>query len=87
MVLREALIDADDPPRLQLFASDTDEDALQFARTGRYTAVIERDVSSERLERLFLKEDGTYRVRTSVREMCVFAHHSVLRDPRSPECT
>jgi two-component system, chemotaxis family, CheB/CheR fusion protein len=81
MLLREALIDADDPPRLQLFASDIDEDALQFARTGRYPAVIERDVSSERLERFFLKEDGTYRVRSSVREMCVFAHHSVLRDP------
>ena len=81
MILREALADADDPPRLQLFASDIDEDALQFARTGRYNAVIERDVSSERLERFFLKEDVTYRVRSSVREMCVFAHHSVLRDP------
>ena len=81
MTLREAVADADDPPRLQLFASDIDEDALQYARTGRYPAVIERDVSSERLERFFLKEDGTYRVRSSVREMCVFAHHSVLRDP------
>ena len=36
MVLREALTDADDPPPLQLFASDIDEDALQIARTARY---------------------------------------------------
>ena len=43
--------------------------------------MIERDVSSERLDRFFLKENGTYRVRSSVREMCVFAYHSVLRDP------
>ena len=56
MILREALTDTDDPPRLQLFASDIDEDALQYARTGRYPAVIERDVSSERLDRYFLKE-------------------------------
>ena len=33
--------------------------------------MIERDVSPERLERFFLKEDVTYRVRSSVREMCV----------------
>jgi two-component system, chemotaxis family, CheB/CheR fusion protein len=81
MVLREALDGRADPPGIQIIASDIDEDALQFARVGRYPGLIARDVSPERLERFFVKEDGAYRVRRTLRDICVFAHHSILRDP------
>jgi two-component system, chemotaxis family, CheB/CheR fusion protein len=81
MLLREALDDRADPPGIQIIASDIDEDALQFARVGRYPGLIARDVSPERLERFFINEDGAYRVRRTLREVCVFAHHSILRDP------
>jgi two-component system CheB/CheR fusion protein len=81
ILVQEALDGVAGPPTVQIFASDIDQDALQFARTGRYPSLIERDVSSARLERFFVKEDGTFRVRDVLRESCVFAQHNVLRDP------
>ncbi len=38
-----------------------------------YPGGIEADVSPKRLERYFLRDDGTYRVRKEIREMVVFA--------------
>jgi two-component system CheB/CheR fusion protein len=67
-------------PKLQIFASDIDERALEVARLGRYPATIARDVAPERLQRYFLHEDGTYRVINEVRSICVFAQHNLLRD-------
>jgi len=68
-------------PQLQIFASDIDERSLEIARTGRFPAAIEQYVSPERLERFFVREDGTYRVVGDLREMCLFSKHDLLRDP------
>jgi two-component system CheB/CheR fusion protein len=67
---------------IQIFASDIDDDALQTARVGRYPASISKDVSLERLERFFLREDGagTFRVNADLRQICLFSLHNVLRD-------
>jgi two-component system CheB/CheR fusion protein len=81
IVLREGMAAAGVAPELQIFASDIDDSALQLARTGRYPLAIENDVSPERLEQFFVKEDGTYRVRSVLRESCVFARHNIIRDP------
>ncbi len=67
-------------PKLQVFASDIDEAALEIARAGRYPATIEKDLSSERLAAYFVREDGTCRVTADLREMCLFATHNLLRD-------
>ena len=67
--------------RIQLFATDLDEDALGIAREGVYTDTIEADVTSERLARFFVKEDHTYRVLPETREAVVFARHDLLSDP------
>lgn len=68
-------------PTLRIFASDLDEGALATAREGRYPLTIEADVSPERLQRFFVKEDHHYRVAKEVRDCVLFATHSVLRDP------
>jgi two-component system, chemotaxis family, CheB/CheR fusion protein len=68
-------------PRLQLFASDLDDDALGKAREGVYPETIEADVSPERLARWFVKEGHYYRVRQELRDIVLFSNHSVLRDP------
>jgi two-component system, chemotaxis family, CheB/CheR fusion protein len=81
IVLREGMAMAGVAPELQIFASDIDDSALQMARNGRFPGAIENDVSPQRLEQFFVKEDGGYRVRNSLRETCVFAHHNVLHDP------
>jgi len=67
-------------PRLQIFASDIDDHALDTARVGRYPATIEKDVSPARLMRFFHREDGTYRIASDLREICLFSSHNLLRD-------
>jgi two-component system CheB/CheR fusion protein len=69
------------PPRLQIFATDIDDDALAEARAGRYPETIEVDVSPERRVDFFVREGQQYRVSTELREMILFSQHSLLRDP------
>jgi two-component system, chemotaxis family, CheB/CheR fusion protein len=70
------------PPRVQVFASDINEAALNFARAGIYPLNIAADITDSRLLSYFEKGDGEhYRVRSGVREMIVFARHNVLGDP------
>ncbi len=66
---------------IQIFASDLDERALAVAREGRYPKAIEQDVSEERLRRFFVEDGEHYRVRKEVRDLILFAVHSVLKDP------
>jgi chemotaxis methyl-accepting protein methylase len=66
---------------LQVFATDVSDVAVHTAREGTYLASIVQDVSPERLRRFFTPVNGDYRVGTAARDVCVFAHHDVLRDP------
>lgn len=70
-----------DPARIQIFATDIDEDALLRARTARYPETIAREVSEARLSRFFVREEGHYRVNKELREMVLFSAHNLLRDP------
>ncbi|HUB44859.1 MAG TPA: CheR family methyltransferase [Acetobacteraceae bacterium] len=79
MLLRESA-PALGAPKLQIFASDIDDHALDTARTGRYPATVAKDVSPERLMRFFHREDGTYRIASDLREICLFSSHNLLRD-------
>ena len=66
---------------IQIFATDLDARALAVAREGCYPETLSADVSEERLQRYFTKDAGEYRIKREVRELIVFAQHSVLRDP------
>ncbi|RUV49585.1 protein-glutamate O-methyltransferase CheR, partial [Mesorhizobium sp. M5C.F.Ca.IN.020.14.1.1] len=81
MLLRENAPRGAASPKLQIFATDIDERALEVARAGRYPAAIATDVTPKRLKKFFSREDGTYRVATDLREMCLFSAHNLLRDP------
>ncbi len=48
--------------RVQIFATDVSESAIEFARAGVYPASIEADVSDERRRLYFTRVDGGYRV-------------------------
>jgi two-component system, chemotaxis family, CheB/CheR fusion protein len=80
MLLREHSPKEQAAPKLQIFASDIDEESLQFARVGRYPSTIVTDVPPVRLERYFVREDGTYRIVSDLREICLFSAHNLLRD-------
>ncbi|MEO5821725.1 MAG: chemotaxis protein CheB [Vicinamibacteraceae bacterium] len=67
--------------RVQIFATDVSETAIEFARAGVYPISIEADVSPERLRLYFTRIDGGYRVTKSVRDLCVFARQDLTKDP------
>ena len=81
IVFHERFAAAGVSPRLQIFATDVAEDALEAARAGRYTASIENDLSPERLERFFVREGDHYRIAKPLRESVVFAEQNVLAHP------
>jgi two-component system, chemotaxis family, CheB/CheR fusion protein len=66
---------------IQVFASDLDDSALMVGREGRYPTTIEADLSEERLRRFFTREGDNYQVTREVRDVVMFARHSLLRDP------
>ncbi len=70
-----------DRPEFQIFASDLDTGALAAAREGLYPLAIRADVSEARLKRFFTREGENYRIRREIRDLVVFAQHSLLRDP------
>jgi two-component system CheB/CheR fusion protein len=87
MVFREVLAEARPEARptrsysLQIFATDLDKDSIERARQGSYPANIASDVSADRLDRFFVKEEQGYRVRQEIRESVVFATQNIIMDP------
>jgi two-component system CheB/CheR fusion protein len=81
MLLLEHASRQDIRPTIQVFGSDIDAKALALAREGQYPAAIEADVNEDRLRRFFVKEADHYRVRQELRDLLLFASHSLLKDP------
>jgi two-component system CheB/CheR fusion protein len=65
---------------VKIFATDVDEEAIEKARIGLYPLSIAEDMSEGRLNRYFEREDDSYRIKRSIRDMMIFADHSVIRD-------
>ena len=81
IMLRELAEEIRSRAKIQVFATDIDEAALAVARAGRYPDTLLQGVSKDRLERFFTSEGTSYIVNKSIRDVCVFSSHSVLRDP------
>jgi two-component system CheB/CheR fusion protein len=81
MLIQEKLAAAHKNCRVQIFATDVDEDTLAVARQGLYPESIATDVSPERLARFFTKvDDQTYQVNKQVRETVTFAVQNLISD-------
>jgi two-component system, chemotaxis family, CheB/CheR fusion protein len=82
ILLRECL---DQKPHLdlrtQIYATDIDPQAIQFARQGLYPNHIAADVPADRLQRYFHQEDAHYRIRKEIRNLVVFAPQNLVSDP------
>jgi len=81
VALVEYLAESVPAGRIQIFGTDVSETALRHARAGVYSAHAVRDISSERLQRFFTKENDEYRVVKDVRDLCLFARQDVTHDP------
>src|SRR6266446_6881180 len=81
ILLREQILRQDSRSRVQIFAGDIDDEALEFARNARYADGIAEHVTPERLERFFIRHDHVYQVAKEVREMCLSSVHNLIKDP------
>jgi two-component system, chemotaxis family, CheB/CheR fusion protein len=81
MLISEEMQAAGKDIEVRIFATDTADRSLALARAGVYPGGIEGDISNERLDRFFDKEEHTYRIKKHIREMVVFAPHDLLHDP------
>ena len=77
----ESLGDQMASPRIQIFGTDVSEVALEKARNGVYAANVLNSVSSERLQRFFENHEDGFRIKKSVRDLCIFARQDVTHDP------
>ena len=80
ILFKEAIAAAGRNFRVQMFATDVDADAVATARKGLYPAEIAADVSAERLNKFFVREDAGWCVSADLRACVVFAVHDVLTD-------
>lgn len=81
MLLHEYAGGVDNPPELQIFATDIDEEALHKARHGKYPESVTSDLTSERLEQFFVNDGYEYQVKEDLRSMILFTKHDMLGNP------
>lgn len=65
---------------VKILATDINEAALEKARAGIYLDNITQDVSPDRLRRFFNPTNSHYQICKSVRDLCVFSTHNIIRD-------
>jgi two-component system CheB/CheR fusion protein len=81
MCLHEYLGDNISNIKIQIFATDVLDRSIAKARLGLYYKKELDGVSDARLQQYFIKANGTYHIKKSIRDMCVFATHNFLKDP------
>jgi two-component system CheB/CheR fusion protein len=79
--LQELLGDKAAALKIQIFATDISEIAITKARSGMYRQSEMEGLTPARTQQFFTKLDGNYQVNKNIRDMCVFAHHNLLKDP------
>jgi two-component system, chemotaxis family, CheB/CheR fusion protein len=81
MVLLDCAQVQDQRLKVQIFATDIDESALEHARRGLFLPAIEKTVPPARLQKFFVKSAEGYQVRKELRDTVVFARQNVVNDP------
>lgn len=66
---------------VKIFATDIDKDSIEYASSGVYPESIVTDVSDERLKKYFTKNNNTFKINDSIRQMVIFATHNIIKDP------
>jgi two-component system CheB/CheR fusion protein len=81
MLFEEAIDKLDRRLPVQVFATDVDPEAIQRARVAEFPAAIASEVSPERLERFFIRKEGSYGLKKDIRDSIVFAVQDLVADP------
>jgi two-component system CheB/CheR fusion protein len=80
ILLREAAEQTGLSPKIQIFGTDIDDIAIATARAAQYPAMM-KGLSAAHIARWFTDEGECYRVNKTIREMCVFSTHNLIKDP------
>jgi two-component system CheB/CheR fusion protein len=81
ILLREHMAGLAAPPKVQVFATDIDAQALETARQALYPEGIAGQISPQRLERFFVRHGNMYQVSREIRDLCLFSLHNLIGDP------
>jgi two-component system CheB/CheR fusion protein len=81
ILIREHLNKANKSYNVKIFATDIDDEALNIASSGIYSAEIEENISVERLRNFFVKIGEKYQINKIIRDMVIFAKHDLIKDP------
>ncbi|MEJ2037627.1 MAG: chemotaxis protein CheB [Desulfosarcinaceae bacterium] len=66
--------------RVQIFATDLDDDSVQLARKGVYPLATVMETDSRRFEKHFSQSDNSVTVKKAIRDMVILAKHDVIKD-------
>jgi two-component system CheB/CheR fusion protein len=80
MIIKELLEETGRKLEVQIFGTDLDALSIKIARSGTYSGV-KTDISQERLNKYFYKNDSEITIKDEIRDMVVFANHNVIKDP------
>lgn len=68
-------------PKIQIFATDLDTNALEFARKAKYDEDTRDQVPAKYLKKYFTRTNSGYEVNKEIRELCIFSPHNLIKDP------
>ena len=67
--------------KVQIFATDLDEEAINQARKGRFPQNLKEDIAPNLLTSYFRNIDNAYQLTGQVREMIIFSQHDLAHNP------
>ncbi len=67
--------------KVQIFATDINTEAVDFARHGLYPQNIVNFIPREYITDYFLQQGNRYKIKKEVREMIIFSKQDVIYDP------
>ncbi|MDO1450669.1 CheR family methyltransferase [Rhodocytophaga aerolata] len=81
ILVQEHLDQTKKKKEVKIFATDLDKTALAVASKGVYPESIAGEVLKKRLDRYFIHQDQTYRIKPELRKMLIFAPHNLGKNP------
>jgi two-component system, chemotaxis family, CheB/CheR fusion protein len=81
IAIREQIQTLKSDCKVQIYATDLDEKAIDAARKGFYSDGCIENVSAGRLQSYFNHQDQGYQVKKDLRDMVVFSTQNLISDP------
>ena len=79
ILLADAVAEDTSRPNIRVFATDIDNDAINFARRGIYPPSSVDAVPPELIDRYFQRIDDAFEVRKQIRSLTVFGQHDLAQ--------